>query len=152
MLAEIEHDDTMDPAVTEVRACGFNEISGKLDGTKILVIDDDLDGREMLTEYLRALGANVVAVGSAQEALQRVRDHGADILISDIAMPEMDGYELIRRVRALELASGQRIPAIAVTAHVQPEHRARALDSGFDLHVGKPIAFSALLEGILGLI
>lgn len=114
-----------------------------LEGLRVLVVDDDADTREMLTEALAASGARVSAAASAQEAIALLNDRGADALVSDIGMPEVDGYDLIRRVRELPGDRG-RIPAIALTAYARPEDREHAIDAGFQLHLAKPIEIDAL--------
>jgi len=108
----------------------------RLDGARILVVDDDADGVDMVTAALTEVGAEVVPSFSAREAIERVRGGGIDLIVSDLAMPQEDGYAFIRKVRD-ELAS--RIPAIALTARVRQEDRSRALASGFQLHVAKPV-------------
>jgi CheY-like chemotaxis protein len=118
-----------------------------LGGLRILVVDDDSDTREMLVEALEASGASVAAAGSADEAMTVLNDGGADVLISDIGMPVVDGYALIRRVRELPGRRG-RIPAIALTAYARPEDREQAIDAGFQLHLPKPIEIDALQESL----
>ncbi|RIL01346.1 MAG: two-component hybrid sensor and regulator [Proteobacteria bacterium] len=114
-------------------------VPARLDGLRVLLVDDDADTRECLAVALRECGASVRAVASVREALQALDRHRADVLLSDLAMPEEDGYSLIRRVRARPEAEGGRIPAAALSAHVRPQERARALLAGFDMHLSKPI-------------
>ena len=114
-----------------------------LEGIRVLVVDDDVDTREMLAEALAASGAQVAAAGSAEEAMAVLNDGGADVLVSDIAMPDVDGYALIRRIRELPGKRG-RIPAIALTAYARPEDREQAIDSGFQVHLPKPVEIDAL--------
>jgi CheY-like chemotaxis protein len=97
-----------------------------------------------LTTILRRAGAQAVAVGSASAALEALRHSTVDVLVSDIGMPEEDGYALIGKVRALAPERGGTIPAIAVTAGARVEDRSRALSAGFQLHVAKPIDPAAL--------
>ena len=115
-----------------------------LSGLRVLVVDDQADARELLTAILRRAGAQAVAVGSATAALEALRHSTVDVLVSDIGMPEEDGYTLIGKVRALPPERGGTIPAIAVTAGARVEDRARALSAGFQLHVAKPIDPAAL--------
>jgi PAS domain S-box-containing protein len=110
-----------------------------LSGVRVLVVDDQADARELLTTILRRAGAQAVAVGSASAALEALRHSTMDVLVSDIGMPEEDGYALIAKVRALDPERGGTIPAIAVTAGARVEDRSRALSAGFQLHVAKPI-------------
>jgi CheY-like chemotaxis protein len=114
-----------------------------LEGIRVLVVDDDVDTREMLAEALAASGAQVAAAGSADEAMEVLKNGGADVLVSDIAMPDVDGYALIRRIRELPGERG-RIPAIALTAYARPEDREQAIDAGFQLHLPKPVEIDAL--------
>jgi PAS domain S-box-containing protein len=106
-------------------------------GIHALLVDDEPDGRDMIARMLEQCGARVTAVGSASEALsaiQRIRPHA---LISDLAMPGMDGYELMRQVRAMP--DVRDTPAIALTAHVTADARIKAFKAGFDAYVAKPV-------------
>jgi CheY-like chemotaxis protein len=105
----------------------------------VLVVEDDADAREMLTGVLHQAGADVIAVGSASAALNVLHQQRADVLISDIGMPDEDGYALIHRVRALDAERGGAVPAIALTANARAEDRAHALAVGFQMHLAKPI-------------
>jgi signal transduction histidine kinase len=110
-----------------------------LAGTRLLIVEDEADTRSALSRFLEDQGAAVVAVGSAREALELLRRETWDVLVSDIGMPEMDGYELIRELRAWEEGSGRRLPAVAVTAFTRTEDRERVLREGFSEHVAKPV-------------
>ena len=110
-----------------------------LDGVQVLVVEDDPDAREMLKGVLQQAGAEVISVGSAAEALDTLHHRRADVLISDIGMPDEDGYALIHRVRALGPKSGGTVPAIALTANARAEDRSHALAAGFQMHLAKPI-------------
>ena len=123
----------------------FYECPDRLDGLKVLVVDDERDTRELLKIGLGHCGAIVTAVGSTQEALAAIERERPDLLISDIGMPEEDGYDLIRRVRALPSDSGGRIPAIALTAYARTEDRMRALRTGYQMHVAKPVELAELV-------
>jgi CheY-like chemotaxis protein/nitrogen-specific signal transduction histidine kinase len=116
----------------------------RLDNKVILVIDDHLDSREMLATMLRHLGATVLQSDSAVSGLQVLAATAVDLVIADIAMPDVDGYELMRRVRA----AGLRTPAIAVTAFARPEDRRRALDSGYISYLPKPVDAARLAEQV----
>lgn len=115
----------------------------KLDGLKVLIVDDEADAQMLLATLLRQSGAVVATVASAREALAVITqgpiDQRPDILVSDIGMPGEDGYMLIRQVRALAPEQGGRIPAIALTAYARTEDRIKALASGFQSHVPKPV-------------
>jgi CheY-like chemotaxis protein len=113
--------------------------TSSLSGIKVLVVDDDEDAREMLTAALNSYGAEVITVPGALQALDALASENIDVLVSDINMPEIDGYELIRRVRAMKSEQGGRIPAIALTAYARAEDRLRALQSGYQTHVPKPV-------------
>ena len=121
------------------------ECPEKLDGLKILVVDDEADTRELLKIALGRCGAEVMAVGSAQEALDALKVMKPQLLISDIGMPDEDGYELIRKVRALPSEQGGKIPAVALTAYARAEDRLRALRSGYQMHVAKPVELTELI-------
>ena len=116
----------------------------QLNGLHILIVEDDTDSRNVLTVLLQRLGALVEAAGSAQEAFDRVRHRQPDVLVSDIGMPDEDGYSLIRRVRA----SGARFPAIALTAYARKQDAEQAIAAGFDRHLPKPVAPPDLIKAI----
>ena len=110
-----------------------------LDGLRVLVVDDEADARELLTTILRQYGVEVTAVASANEALETLPQLKPNVLVSDIGMPEEDGYTLMRRVRALDAEQGGQIPAVALTAYARAEDRIQALAAGFQLHIPKPV-------------
>ena len=117
----------------------------RLDGLRILAVDDEPDTRELLRQGLEFLGAKVKVVGSAAEAIDSLRGNVPDILISDIGMPGTDGYDLIRQVRALPPDRGGKVPAIALTAYTRVEDRLQALRAGYDMHVPKPVELTELV-------
>ena len=119
-----------------------------LEGTRVVVVDDDPETREVLRAILEDAGASVAAIGSAAETRAFLAHAEADLLIADIGMPKEDGYSLIRSVRALESPETAHMPAIALTAHARPEDVERALASGFQIHLAKPIDSSRLLSAI----
>ncbi len=116
----------------------------RLDGMKILVVDDEPDTRAMLKAGLTRCGAEVTVAGSAAEALEALKAWAPEVLISDIGMPDEDGYALIKKVRALPAAEGGRVPAIALTAYARAEDRMQALRSGYQMHVPKPVELAEL--------
>ena len=122
-----------------------NDITDRLDGLRILVIDDEPDTRELLKQGLEYCGAEVRVAGSAAEALDELKMSLPDILISDIGMPGSDGYDLIREVRKLPVATGGKIAAIALTAYTRTEDRLQALRAGYDMHVPKPVELAELV-------
>ncbi|MGH9159825.1 MAG: hybrid sensor histidine kinase/response regulator [Vicinamibacteraceae bacterium] len=106
---------------------------------RVLVVDDEPDARELLRVLLESHGAQVMAVGSAGEALHALQSHAFDLLLADIGMPEQDGYSLISAVRSLPAERGGQMPAVAVTAYVGMRERERALNAGYDWHLAKPV-------------
>ena len=117
----------------------------RLDGLRVLVVDDEADTRELLKQGLEYCGATVKVVGSAAEAVDALVSFVPDILISDIGMPGVDGYDLIRQIRGLPANKGRRIPAIALTAYTRVEDRLHALRAGYDMHVPKPVELAELV-------
>jgi PAS domain S-box-containing protein len=110
----------------------------RLDGLRVLIVDDEPDARRAATRVLETAGAIVTIAGSVQEAMDSILKHCPEVLISDIAMPEEDGYDLIRRVRAAG-HNARDLPAIALTAFAHKEDQRRALLAGFQVHVPKPV-------------
>jgi CheY-like chemotaxis protein/anti-sigma regulatory factor (Ser/Thr protein kinase) len=126
--------------------------SSRLSGLRILVVEDDDPARDGLALVLESYGARVVTAASTAEALAVLERAWPDVLISDIAMPNEDGYSLIRKVRSLEAElAAAPLPAAALTAHALPEDRARAMGAGFQAHVPKPVTPAALLAVVLEL-
>jgi PAS domain S-box-containing protein len=123
-----------------------------LQGIKILVVDDDADTREFIVFLLQMYGANVTAVASAVEALAIFTQYRADVLLSDIGMPEVDGYMLVREVRALPHQQCGQIPAIALTAYAGEINYQKAMEAGFQRHIPKPIDSAKLVEAITDLV
>jgi CheY-like chemotaxis protein len=124
----------------------------ELYGLKILVVDDDVDTRELIDWVLRRSGAEVMTAGSAQEALDALGKDRFSLLISDIAMPDEDGYSLLKKVRALPPEHGGRIPAVALTAHSMVQDRLQSLRAGFQSHVPKPVVPEELVEVVASII
>jgi PAS domain S-box-containing protein len=117
----------------------------RLDGIRILVVDDEADTRELLREGLQYCGAKVSVAANAAEALDALTTTSPDVLISDIGMPGVDGYDLIRQVRELPRERGGTIPAIALTAYTRTEDRLQSLRAGYDMHVPKPVELAELV-------
>jgi signal transduction histidine kinase len=119
----------------------------RLDGVRILVVDDDPDGREMVAELLQAQGAVVASSSSGADALERVPQFKPDVMLADIAMPELDGYELQLRLR--DSLPAEQLPlAIALTAYARVEDKARVMAHGYSAHVSKPVDALVLLRTI----
>lgn len=125
---------------------------GRLDGVRLLLVDDDQDSREAVVQFLMLAGAQVQAAGSVEAAEQCLAETPFDVLVSDIAMPVRDGYDLIRTVRSGRADLPRHIPAIALTAYVREEDRDRAVVAGFDAHMGKPVEPPGLVDLIERLI
>ncbi len=116
----------------------FNN-SPVLNGVRVLIVDDEVDSREFLVAALEQCDAKVFAFASVSEALEALSRLKPHVLVSDIAMPLEDGYSLIRKVRQLSAEQGGQIPAIALTAYARAEDRTRAIASGFQMHIPKPV-------------
>lgn len=127
---------------------GQRRAEGALEKVKVLLVDDELDAREMVATVLELEGAEVLSAPSAAEGMSLLAAERPDVLLSDIEMPGMDGYELMRRVRALPPDEGGSVPAAALTAYAGPEHRVRALNAGFEMHVPKPVAPAELTAAV----
>jgi len=115
-------------------------------GLHVLVVDDDEDTLELMTTALTSRKASVTAVCTAGEAINVIKSKRPDVLVSDIAMPGEDGYGLIAKVRSLDSDSERDIPAVAITAYAKEEDRKRALDSGFQIYLAKPVELSELIS------
>lgn len=119
-----------------------------LSGVNVLVVDDERDARDLMRRILAECNANVYTAGNGGEALALVEMHRPHILVTDIGMPDVDGFELLRRVRALGAAKGGAVAAIALTAFARSEDRTKALRAGFSVHVSKPVEPSELIATV----
>ena len=126
------------PRGAAVSSRAFKVDGVSLTGVRVLVVEDDADARTLVRRVLADSGATVVATASAAEALAALESFTPDVLVSDIGMPEQDGYELIRRVRMLGGAAG-RVQAVALTAFARMEDRTQAMLAGFQMHLAKPV-------------
>ncbi|HUQ52982.1 MAG TPA: ATP-binding protein [Gammaproteobacteria bacterium] len=125
----------------------------RLTDVRVLVVDDEGDGRELIARILEDCGARPVCASNAPQALECLSRQDFDVLLSDIGMPDVDGYELIRRVRAREgSARDGRLAAVAITAYARPEDRQRSLLAGYQMHLAKPIEARELIAGIASLL
>jgi signal transduction histidine kinase len=123
-----------------------------LSGLTFLVVDDQADTRDMLSRALEKVGARVQTAESAVEAIRLVEQRVPDMLLSDIGMPEMDGYALMRYLRELPADRGGLLPAVAITAFALERDKAKALEAGYQAHITKPIDFDTLLSTIVSLL
>lgn len=129
-----------------------HEPTPSLLGIKILVVDDDADARELLRSILAQSGASVRTAGSATEALDQFESRRPDVLVSDIGMPEQDGYSLIRSVREREGDKDGHVPALALTAFARSDDRRRAIGAGFHMHLSKPVEPAELVTVVASLV
>jgi len=122
-----------------------------LTSVNVLVVDNDESIRSLLAEALEMHGATVTAVETAQEALTTLQAWRPDVLVSDLEMPDKDGYWLITEVRALAPEHGGMTPAACLTGFFEPELRAQLLRAGFQYHIAKPVKIDTLI-GIVGIL
>jgi PAS domain S-box-containing protein len=128
------------------------ECPDKLDGLRVLVVDDEADTLELIKVLLAQCGAEVSTASSSAEALGLFAQSAPDVLISDIGMPGEDGYELIRKVRELPPERGGRTPAVALTAYARAADRLRVLRSGYQMHVAKPVELAELVAVVANVV
>ncbi|TMA66120.1 MAG: response regulator [Deltaproteobacteria bacterium] len=119
-----------------------------LRGLSVLVVDDALDARDSLAMFLEECGARVTAVASAAEALEALPLARPDVLVSDLAMPGIDGYGLLARMRELEAGGARPVPALALSGHARPQDRERTLAAGFQAHMAKPAEPAELASAV----
>jgi two-component system, chemotaxis family, CheB/CheR fusion protein len=121
---------------------------GTLLGLSVLVVDDEADVREAFATVLTGYGARVRAAASVSEAMMALQEAIPDVLVSDLGMPEEDGYELIRRIRMLPAERGAGLPALAVSGYASPGDRRKAISHGFRMHLAKPVALTELVTEV----
>jgi signal transduction histidine kinase/CheY-like chemotaxis protein len=136
------------PPQAELPALSAGTATVPLAGLRVLVVDDVTDARELMQVLLQDQQASVISADSGAQALELLREQRPDLILCDIGMPQMDGYQLIRALRALPPEEGGTTPALAITAFARPEDRRRAIESGYDGHLAKPVAADALLAAI----
>jgi CheY-like chemotaxis protein len=122
-----------------------------LKGVQVLIVDDDADSLTLVREILEAAGAQVVTVGSGAAALETLQQLNADILLGDLGMPGMDGFELVAQLRKSASSRLRSLPAAALTAYARSEDRAKALRLGFQMHLAKPIDPGELMAAVAAL-
>jgi len=143
-----------EPLNSIVETKGRVEASPSLEGLQILVVDDEADALELLSTILQNNGAEVIAVASVKQALtiiETATDRSPDVLVSDIGMPDEDGYSLIRKLRQLEAQRGGKLRAIALTAYAGSDDRQQALLAGFQMHLTKPVDAAELVAVVASL-
>lgn len=124
----------------------------RLDGISALIVDDESDSRLLVARVLEEQGAKVICASSAAEALEALKRDAVDIVLSDIGMPDTNGYDLMRSIRTLEDPRMRRLPAIALTAYARAEDRQRSLLAGYQLHISKPVETRELIAGLASLL
>jgi len=144
-----DHSSPREHPRTPNRAANLDAPS--LEGITVLAVDDEMDARNVVKRILEECGAKVITAGSAQEAFEMLPKASPDMIICDIGMPIEDGYQFIRRVRALPKDQGSRTPAAALTAFARAEDRTRALLAGFQTHVAKPVEPTELIAVVASL-
>jgi CheY-like chemotaxis protein/two-component sensor histidine kinase len=151
-LMSVHHElSNVDKKRPMIVACTPTNREPSLNDLRVLVVDDEPDARELVAAVLTGSGAEVVSVGSAGEALEEMARQQFDVLVSDIGMPEMDGYALISKVRQLPIERGGRIPAAALTAYAGIEDRRRVLSAGYQMHIPKPVEPAELTSTVASL-
>jgi PAS domain S-box-containing protein len=126
-------------------------VNTTLEGVRVLVVDDEPDSRILVQRLLRERHAAVMTASSAAEALSDVQQQEFDLLISDVGMPDEDGYSLIRKVRAMDHSRTKPLPAIALTAYARTEDRVKSIEAGFQMHLAKPVEPVELLAMVTAL-
>ncbi|MBV9469067.1 MAG: PAS domain S-box protein [Abitibacteriaceae bacterium] len=149
--AEVTLNGQVEPDRPEVVASAPFDCPPVLKGLRVLVVDDENDARQLITQVLQQCSAEVIAVASVAAALEALQRDKPDVLVSDIGMPNEDGYSLIRKIRALPAESGGRIPAAALTAYARTEDRTRVLAAGYQMHIPKPVESNELVVVVASL-
>jgi PAS domain S-box-containing protein len=128
------------------QAPSHRPVPGSLANLRILIVDDETDARELMRLVLEEAGAKVAMAASSAEGLDQIRRQIPDVMLVDIGMPKEDGYDFLRRVRALSRDKGRQVPAVAVTAYAREQDRERAYAAGFHSHVAKPVMPPQLIQ------
>ena len=123
-----------------------------LSRVKVLVVDDEPDARDLINRILSDCHAEVRTAANAREALDAIAREVPDVLVSDLGMPDIDGFELLARVQALGPDRGGRVPAVALTAFARSEDRLKALEAGFRAHISKPVEPSELIATVASMV
>lgn len=149
-LADERPTDGAEAQIVAGRALASSRLPA-LPGVRVLVVDDEADSRELMSAILAQCGAEVTVAATARAALEALEQAPFDVLVSDIAMPQEDGYDLIRQVRALPAERGGQIPALALTAYARSADRAAAISAGYQQHAAKPIEPADLASAVAAL-
>jgi CheY-like chemotaxis protein len=120
----------------------------QLNGICVMVVDDDADALRLVREVLESAGAEVMGAVSAEAALEHLKSRHPHVLISDLGMPQMDGFQFIRQIRNLADTKLRHIPAAALTAYARSSDRARSLRAGYEMHISKPIEPAELVAAV----
>src|ERR1700758_2511548 len=123
-----------------------------LDNLTIVIVEDHADSRDLIGAFLRQKGANVISAADGFEGLEAVKMHHPDLVLSDLAMPRRDGFELLNDIRSLDSDYGGHVPVIAMTALVHYSDRRRSRDAGFETHLSKPFSPKQLLDAVLSVV
>ena len=140
-----------EPIAAKNQALGLSSEGAALAGLRILVVDDEIDSRNFVAFVLEQEQAEVLALSSASEALYELEQYNPDVLLTDIGMPDMDGYMLIRQVRTRSPEQGGQVVAIALTAYASDYDQQQTLEAGFEHHLAKPIEPDELIKTIAAL-
>ena len=140
--------DELEAAPAETQTEALAQALPHLDGVSVLVVDDDADSRSFVCQLLEHHGATVSMSDSTSDALSRFRQLRPDVIISDIGMPDEDGYALIKRVRSLSSHEGGNTPAMALTAYARNQDETAALSAGYHRHVRKPVDVAELITAV----
>jgi PAS domain S-box-containing protein len=152
-VAHVRGEETVTPLRLSIASDPLESLElPRLDDVAVLIVDDEPDGRALIARILEGRGARATCAASAADALDILQRERFDIMLSDIGMPEMDGYELMRRVRLLDPSRDAPLPAIAVTAYARTEDRQRSLLAGYHMHLSKPIEARELVAGLASLL
>ena len=143
---------TTNVIATGEQSAAATQRAARLSGSRLLIVEDDIDSLDMLRVVLQHEGADVATVDRSDRALEELKKQKFDVMISDLGMPFMDGYDLIREVRHTLGISPDELPAIAISGYVGADDRSRALENGFQVHLPKPLDISPLPDIIAKLV
>jgi signal transduction histidine kinase/ActR/RegA family two-component response regulator len=142
-------DAETEPVVsTDENGAASTASAPRLDGLRVLIVDDERDARDLLIAVLSGQGASVIAAAGVAEALEKLQAQAPDLVISDIEMPDEDGFSLIKKLRAFNQSQTRKIPAVALTAHARPSERLKILSAGYQMHLAKPVDTAELIAVI----